>query len=403
METQKLGPGDLAKSVDNDFFLPRKELAQLQLYAYQASALPIGAEDLYVSLFGKQPDTQLEADEERFPIEKLRGLGDVFGNMAQHTELWNKDIHPAIVDTAHRVSQYAVKSNQIYKSLIHCIQELQHDPRDTSMRKRIHRIADRLGADIGSNIATMRTTLEKLRAFVKSAEQNRQSLEAERRTLQALIDSEDAQLEAINADLAEAEEQLNAANKRYLEEATLAATSPAYRLVGYALAPFTLCMSIPVSDVAIVVVSAVCTTEALKAKADMDAAVEKIKELTSEKLSVLNLRAGLRLALRSGNEMATCAAAIEPSLDQAIKAWDQLAEDIDRLKSAVDDDPDSVPMLFRRRELKAALAAWRKIGRAADEFRVYAYVRILPEEGEEDGSTSTTPVDNQTTKEASHV
>lgn len=313
-----------------------------------------------------------------------------FEKLAAHAQTWIRDVHPKVVRTAHLVAQYSIKADRQYQTLIQTIRELQRAPHDPNLRARLMRLSGRLAGEVEGCLSETRDVAGELGELVPQVRVALEEYEAIKGELEHSYEIKEKDLKRIDEELRNAEKGLADANARYTDAVLVASTTGA--VAAFTVLPaiilsvsllFVFAVAVPGGTSA---AAAAAGVAAAKAAQDIKRFNDKVALLGAKRARNLRLHAALRLAQTAATGFAGCAEAVMPRLEDAVLGWRQLKNDLDTLGKVAEDDPNKVPLLFRTAELEASRAAWRELGRAADRYRVQAYVRILAGSDEEEES-----------------
>jgi hypothetical protein len=361
--SQRLGASDFLPDQDSPFFMSKEEWIDLQIYVSLATGLPNTKESVRSALALSEDET----------FKFTMPMGDIFCAMSEHCHIWEAETYSEVISVAHRISEYATKFPARSNALRRVISQIDAALRDgnDSMTERylvtVERLVQLLLEETQENQSLARQTSNKIELFADQTNEDRLQLIKLDKDATQEMGAADEEVEALKVEVNAIRDQINATQQEYTVSVIVAATTPAYLLV-----PIVGWIAIPI----VAPIFGVRADQLMKAIKELRANIESLDQDIAQKVRLNALMSLMKDQIGPVREKAKAAQAI---IDKAHGIWEAIAADIGSipgtLRSIVEDggDPDA---LLMQMDLDTSVDQWSKVGSAADQFRVNAFVRF---------------------------
>lgn len=358
-----IGPGDIAEPGTQGgpgFILSKTEWIAVQVYVTDALALPTTDDAFKQSLGPGAP-----AD-----LSDFKQLITAYKNINDHCSTWQNTTFPNTVSLASNIYEYGtIKAPVYYPPILKEAKILQDDPDNKEAKAALKAILDRLTTTAKDYAAKAHAAEQEIKTFADGTQSDKTTLigtDGKSGLLKYYNDkygSTSQEVVDLNKDIKAQQIILDAANKEYDHDVVVAATTPTYAWI------------FPAGTIAAAVVAGVYGHKAVEALDSARAAQDKINELSAEIAADANLMTAINSAELGLTSISTELSAALPVIQKIQGVWGGISDDLDNIVKIIDEDIRKALPIIMNLGVDEALDAWRKVGNAANQYRINAYVK----------------------------
>jgi hypothetical protein len=360
-----IGPGALADSGTSGgpaFILSNPDFVAVQTYVESALSLPKTETEFKTFLGPGAPGD----------MSDFAPLIDVYRSMFDASTKWRDETFPDTVKLASEVYDYGQnKAPVYYRPILPLAEILTNHPDDASAKAKLKAILDNLQLTAKGMADRAQLSADKVKAYadVSQVDYNRLVVDGGGglfNRYEKKYGETSADVKKLTEDIAAQRLILKTANDEYDYNVVVAATTPTY---GWFF---------PIGTIAAAVVAGVYGKKATDALAAARAAEAKINTLADKLLADANVMNALHLSNFSISNISIRLAKALPVIQKIQGVWGGIAHDLGAIVKLIDDDIRNALPIIMDLGVEQAIKSWDSVAKAADAYRVNAFVKIAP-------------------------
>jgi hypothetical protein len=354
-----IGPGALTDNGSGGpaFILSNPDFVAVQTYVESALSLPKTKVEFKTYLGAGAP-----AD-----MSDFAPLIDVYRSMFDASTKWSDKTFPDTVKLASEVYDYGQnKAPVYYRPILPLAEILTNDPGNAAAKAKLKAILDNLQRTAKGIAHRAQLSADKVKAYAEVSQADQGRLNDLFARYKKQYGETSADVKRLTDDIATQRLVLQAANDEYNHNVIVAATTPTYVWI------------FPAGMIAAAVVAGVYGKRATDALDRSRAAQARIQALDVRLIAHANVMDSLHLSKFSITNISKRLAKALPVIQKIHGVWGGIADDLGAIVKLIDDDIRNALPIIMDLGVEQAIRSWAAVARAADAYRVNAFVSIAP-------------------------
>ena len=358
-----IGPGAIATPGTPggpSFALSKTNWIAIQKYVLDGLALPT-TNDKFKDWLGKGAPSDLS---------DFKPLMDCFTQIQDQCKTWQSDVFPASVSLASDVYDYGMhKAPSLYPPINEQADKLSKNPTDADAQAKLKAILQALTQDAQTRADKATKVKTQIRKFADDTLQSKSTLSGSPDKPGGLVKrytdehgAKSTEVMDLNRQIAEQKRILQQETDKYNYAVVVAATTPTYAWVPW------------IGTIPAVVVAGVYTARALEAMNNVNAAKQKISDMSATIAADALLMIGLNGAETGMNGILNDLNAALPIIELLEGVWGGIADDLQNLVKLIDTNIAKAVPIIMGLGVDGAVKSWQDVAAHADAYRTNAYV-----------------------------
>ena len=358
-----LGPGAIATpgtAGGPGFALSVTNWIAIQKYVLDGLALPT-TNDKFKDWLGKGAPSDLS---------DFKPLMDCFTQIQGQCKTWQDDVYPASVSLASDVYDYGMhKAPSLFPPINDLANKLSKNSGDADAQAKLKALLQSLTQDAQTRAGKATDVKTRIKKFADDTLTSKSTLSGTPDKPGGLVKrytdeygAKSTEVMELNRQIAEQRGILQQETAKYNYDVVVAATTPTYAWVPW------------IGTIPAVVVAGVYTARALEALGKVNAAKQKINDMSATIAADALLMIGLTGAENGMSGILNDLNAALPIIELLEGVWGGIADDLQNLVKLIDTDIAKAVPIIMSLGVDEALKAWQDVAAHADAYRTNAYV-----------------------------